>query len=114
MSANFINVDSLEGLERLVAQSHERPVILFKHSLTCGISNGVYRIVSQVRADVNVVVIQTHRDLSNAIATMTGIRHESPQAIVLRDGKPVYHASHYDIEAEHIEESLASTVEAAW
>ena len=107
MSANFINVDSIEGLERLVAESHERPVILFKHSLTCGISSGVYREVSQVRADVNLVVIQTHREISNAIAAITGVRHESPQAIVLRGGEPVYHASHYDIEAEHIEETLA-------
>ena len=106
MSANFINVDSLEGLERLVADSHSRPVILFKHSLTCGISSGVYREVSQVAADVNIVVIQTHRDVSNAVATLTGIRHESPQAIVLRDGKPVYHASHYDIEAANIEATL--------
>jgi len=106
MSANFINVDSIEGLERLVAESHERPVILFKHSLTCGISSGVYREVSQVRADVNLIVIQTHREISNAIATMTGVRHESPQAIVLRGGEPVYHASHYDIEAEHIEAKL--------
>lgn len=106
MSANFINVDSIEGLERLVAESHERPVILFKHSLTCGISSGVYREVSQVRADVNLVVIQTHREISNAIAAITGVRHESPQAIVLRGGEPVYHASHYDIEAEHIEANL--------
>ena len=106
MSATFINVDSLEGLERLMAESHERPVLLFKHSLTCGISSGVYREVSQVGADVNIVVIQTHREVSNAVATLTGIRHESPQAIVLRGGKPVYHASHYDIEAGHIEASL--------
>ncbi|HKP68556.1 MAG TPA: bacillithiol system redox-active protein YtxJ [Pyrinomonadaceae bacterium] len=106
MSANFINVDSIEGLERLVAESHERPVILFKHSLTCGISSGVYREVSQVNGDINLVVIQTHREISNAIATITGVRHESPQAIVLRDGEPVYHASHYDIEAEHIEAKL--------
>ena len=42
-----------------------------------------------------------------AIANLTGVRHQSPQAIVLRDGKPVYHASHYDIEATHIEESIA-------
>lgn len=106
MAANFINVDTMEVLERLVAESHSRPVILFKHSLTCGISSGVYREVSRVAADINLIIIQTHRDLSNAIAQLTGVRHESPQAIVLRDGKPVYHASHYDIEADHIEASL--------
>ena len=106
MPANFIKVDSLDALDRLFAQSYVRPIVLLKHSMTCGISSGVYREVENVAGDVNVVVIQTHRHVSNEIAARTGLRHESPQAIVLRDGIPVYHASHYDIEAGHIEESL--------
>ena len=97
MPANFIKVDSLDSLDRLFTQSYERPIVLLKHSVTCGISSGVYRIVEAVAADVNVVVIQTHRELSNEIAVRTGVRHESPQALVIRDGRPVYHASHYDI-----------------
>jgi len=106
MPANFINVDSIDGLDRLFHESFQRPVVLLKHSTTCGISSGVYREVGLVAADVNVVIMQTHRHLSNAIATRTGLRHESPQAIVIRNGKPVYHASHYDIEADHIEATL--------
>ena len=106
MPANFINVDSIDRLDRLFEESYERPIVLLKHSSTCGISAGVYREVAFVAADVNVVIIQTHRDLSNAIAARTGIRHESPQAFVLRHGKPVYYASHYDIEAERIAETL--------
>jgi bacillithiol system protein YtxJ len=107
MPANFINVDSIDSLDRLFQQSFERPIVLLKHSTTCGISSGVYREVGLVASDVNVVVIQTHRDVSNEISQRTGLRHESPQAIILKDGKPVYHASHYDIEAAHIEASLA-------
>jgi bacillithiol system protein YtxJ len=106
MFANYIGVESIDSLDRLFEESFERPVVLLKHSVTCGISAGVYREVGLVDADVNVVVIQTHREISNAISTRTGIRHESPQAIVLREGKPVYHASHYDIEAKHIEAKL--------
>ena len=109
MSANFIKVDSLDALDRLFEDSFQRPVVLLKHSTTCGISSGVFREVSQVAADVNVVVIQTHRDLSNSISSRTGVRHESPQAMVLIDGKVVYHASHYDIEAVQIEASLADS-----
>jgi bacillithiol system protein YtxJ len=108
MPANFVSVDSIDGLDRLFEQSYEQPVVLLKHSTTCGISSGVYREVGLVAADVNVVIMQTHREISNAIASRTGVRHESPQAIVLREGKPVYHASHYDIEAQHIEASLAA------
>jgi bacillithiol system protein YtxJ len=109
MPANFINLESIDRLDRLFAESHERPVVLFKHSTRCGISAGVYRKVGQVEGDINVVVMQTHRDISNAIAARTGVRHESPQAIVLIDGEPVYHASHYDIEAAHIEANLAAS-----
>ncbi|MEO8572628.1 MAG: bacillithiol system redox-active protein YtxJ [Pyrinomonadaceae bacterium] len=106
MSANFINIVSIDGLDRLFERSFDQPVIVLKHSTTCGISSGVYREVGRVAADVNVIVMQTHRDVSNAIASRTGIRHESPQAFVLRNGKAVYHASHYDIEAGQIEASL--------
>ena len=106
MSANFIKVESLERLDSLFAESHRHPVVLFKHSTTCGISAGVYREVSDVKTDVNIIVIQTHREISNAISARTGIRHESPQAIVIHRGEPSYHASHYDIVAAGIEESL--------
>jgi bacillithiol system protein YtxJ len=107
MAANFINLESVDRLDRLFAESHERPVVLFKHSTSCGISAGVYREVATVASDINIVVIQNHRDVSNEIAARTGVRHESPQAIVLVSGRPVYHASHYDIEAAHIEASMA-------
>lgn len=106
MPANFVNVESIETLDRLFEESFTQPVLLLKHSTTCGISSGVYREVGLITANVNVVILQTHREISNAIANRTGVRHESPQAIVLRDGKPVYHASHYDIEAQRISASL--------
>ena len=102
MVANFVNLDSLERLDELFKQSYEKPVILFKHSNACPISFGVRQIVSGLDADINLVVVQTARHVSNAIEDKTGIRHESPQAIALKDGRPVYHASHYDITAEDL------------
>jgi bacillithiol system protein YtxJ len=106
MSANFITLDSVERLESLFERSHSEPVLLFKHSISCGISSGVYREVSQVKGDINLVVVQHSRSVSNAIAERTGIRHESPQAILLKGGEVVYHASHYDVTAEDIEAGL--------
>ena len=112
MNANLIEVNSVETLERLFDKSHERPIVLFKHSTTCGISAGVLREVSSVDGDIHMIVMQTHRPLAQAIADRTGIRHESPQAIVISGGRPVYHASHYDIEPTQLQAHL-STVEAA-
>ncbi len=103
MKANFVEISSNEELEKLFEQSSEKPVVLFKHSLTCPISAGVYQEISGADADVHLVVIQHSRNVSTAIAERTGIRHESPQAIIIKDGKPVYHASHYDVTAADIE-----------
>lgn len=100
--ANFIELNSIEKLEKLFEESNKKAVVLFKHSVTCPISFGVYQEVAEVEADVNLVVVQKARHISNEIAGRTGIRHESPQAIVIRNGKAVYHASHYDITAQDI------------
>lgn len=106
MKARFKEINSTEKLDELFEQSNEQPVILFKHSLTCPISSGVYEEISNADAEINLVVVQTSRNISNAIADKTGIRHETPQAIVLKNGKPSYHASHYDVTAEDVENSL--------
>ena len=103
MPANFIKLESADDLDRLIDTSHQRPVVIFKHSSTCGISSGVFNVVDGgVETDVHLVVVQKNRDISNLIAHRTGIRHESPQAIVLHKGTPVYHASHWDIEPSDI------------
>lgn len=106
MTANFIKVNTREELDGLFAKSSEQPVFLFKHSLTCPISSGVYQIVSGIDADVYLVVVQNARDVSNEIAAKTGVRHESPQAVVIKDGKAVYHASHYDVTVQEVESYL--------
>ncbi|HXG83520.1 MAG TPA: bacillithiol system redox-active protein YtxJ [Pyrinomonadaceae bacterium] len=106
MKANFIEVNSGEELDALFEQSREKPVVLFKHSLTCPISSGVYQEISNADADVHLVIVQHSRALSTQIAERTGIRHESPQAIVLKNGKSVYNASHYDVTAADVESSI--------
>ncbi|HEX8367525.1 MAG TPA: bacillithiol system redox-active protein YtxJ [Pyrinomonadaceae bacterium] len=106
MKENFTKLDSNEQLEELFQKSHETPVLVFKHSTTCPISAAAYRQIEAVDGDVNIIIVQSARDVSNELANRTGIRHESPQAIVLKDGKPVYHASHYNVTAEEINGQL--------
>jgi bacillithiol system protein YtxJ len=40
-----------------------------------------------------------HRDISNAIASRFGVYHQSPQLLLIKDGKSVYDVSHSDIDA---------------
>lgn len=55
---------------------------------------------------VNVLEVQTARELSREVSTITGVRHETPQVIVLKDGKAVWNASHYDVNASSVSEAL--------
>ncbi|MGI9035760.1 MAG: bacillithiol system redox-active protein YtxJ [Pyrinomonadaceae bacterium] len=106
MVAQFNHLDTIEQLDEVFTKSDEKPVLLFKHSLTCPISADIYQEIKNVDGTVNLVVVQTARDVASEIASKTGIRHESPQAIILKNGKPVYHASHYDISAAEVNAKL--------
>ncbi len=105
-AARFVAVEDAAALDELFARSEDAPVLLFKHSTTCPISAHAYREMSRLDAgaarSVSLVVVQTARPLSNEIAERTGVRHESPQAIILRRGRAVWDASHFDITAESV------------
>ena len=100
---SFVYLDSIEKLDELFEKSNETPVLIFKHSLTCPISTDVSAQMSVVDSDVNLVIVQTARNISNEIEKRTNILHESPQAIILKNGEPIFNASHYRITAEAIE-----------
>lgn len=83
-------------------------VVLFKHSSACAISGlamrEMYRL-AQERPDlpVHLVDVRAARALSAEVADRLGIRHESPQVIVLRDGEPVWHGSHFQVTADRVQ-----------
>jgi bacillithiol system protein YtxJ len=103
---SFVTLDTIKKLDELFEKSKETPIVLFKHSLTCPISTDASTQMSIVNADVNLVIVQIARIISNEIENRTNIRHESPQAIILKDGKPIFSTSHYGITADAIEGAL--------
>ncbi len=109
MQREFTSIDSREALEALLARSHDGPVLLFKHSNTCPISAAAYRQMKQVSADVSIIVVQRARDVSREVESRTGLRHESPQALVLREGRVVWSASHWDITAEAVNQAMSES-----
>ncbi len=96
-------------LDAAIAESLERPVLLFKHSRTCGVScEALDELRTHVeRAEPGVsykmITVQSHRRVSDEATARFGIRHETPQAILLRDGRPVWNASHFRITAVHLD-----------
>lgn len=108
MGNRFLEIDDRTALESLMTDSKQKPVIVFKHSNACSISSRAYREMEKVEADVNILVVQSARDVSRELANLTGVRHETPQVIVLRDGKAVWNASHFDVQAGAVAEAVES------
>lgn len=96
---------SVEQLREVIEGSVEKPVLLFKHSTRCSISamalNSLQRnwTGSEEEIDLYYLDLLDHRDVSNAIAVETGVMHQSPQAIVLKNKEVVYTATHSSIDA---------------
>ncbi|HET7095582.1 MAG TPA: monothiol bacilliredoxin BrxC family protein [Thermomicrobiales bacterium] len=81
--------------------------LLYLHDPWCPISSRAIRQLEALGGPIEMVDVEAHPDLASTIETMTGIRHESPQAIVLRDGKPVWSASHFAITTDAVRRALA-------
>ena len=119
MHPHLIHLDTLDDLDRLLSESHTRPLLLFKHSYTCGVSaEALDELVDHLNADVlaagmrepqyAMVTVQTHRDVSNAVSTRLGVRHETPQALLVRDGRVVWSASHFRVTADAMKKALTA------
>jgi bacillithiol system protein YtxJ len=106
MGNMFLTMDDKEVFENLISSSQNHPVIIFKHSTSCPISAAAYREMKNVDAEVSLVEVQSAREVSREIANRTGVRHESPQVIVLRNGKAVWNASHFDVTATAVAEAV--------
>ena len=106
MGNNFSRITDVTELEKLIDRSKERPVVIFKHSLTCPISAGAFERMQSYDGDVDLVEIQRARPLSDEIAQRLGVRHESPQIIIVRNGQVLWDASHFQITADKVAEAV--------
>lgn len=110
---NLTHLSDPDMLEAAIAESLHRPVLLFKHSRTCGVScealDELHAHLAEARAGAayKVITVQSHRGLSDRAAARLGVRHETPQAILLRGGKPVWNASHFRITAAALSRALS-------
>ena len=101
---------TMDDFHQLLANSHEKPVFLFKHSTRCPISASRWQVF-QGFADSDqteywrVLVIED-RPTSLQIARESNVAHQSPQAILFHNSQAAWHASHYSITAEEMTKAL--------
>lgn len=109
---DWIDLNSSEQLNEIIEQSIEKPVLLFKHSTRCSISamaksrfESEWELNNEVCPTYYLDLI-TFRPISNEIAEKTGVEHQSPQVIVLKNKEVIYQASHNGIDAKAIQALL--------
>jgi len=101
-------IDSPAILEEIKEQSKIHKILIFKHSTRCGVSSMAlsrlerqWQSTSAEKPQRYFLDLLQYRNLSDEIAFTFKVRHQSPQALLIQDGKCVFHASHSMIDLAH-------------
>lgn len=112
-SLKWIRLTEASDLDQLIEkESFVKPVVLFKHSTRCSISAmALNRLENEWDLEEEACVpvyldLITYRPISNKMADDLQITHQSPQILVVKDGKCVYNSSHSQINVRDIKDAL--------
>jgi bacillithiol system protein YtxJ len=100
---NWKTLNAVPQLDSIVERSKSVPCLIFKHSTTCEISAIAKKRLEQKwdfaadELEPYYLDLKAYRAVSNEVAEKFNVYHESPQALLIRDGECVYDASHLDI-----------------
>lgn len=107
---NWIPLRSIEDLEQVIHLSQEKPQVIFKHSTRCNISsvakNRLERAGTTGELQFHYLDLISDRPSSNSVAERFAVEHESPQILVIKNGKCVYNESHMGIDMDEIKDQL--------
>ena len=103
---HWIHLTDEEQLEQIISKSQSKPQVIFKHSTRCSISSVALQRLQKVDPprdlDFYFLDLIAYRGLSNRIAEVFKVHHESPQVLVIRDGSCIYDESHLSISMDDI------------
>jgi bacillithiol system protein YtxJ len=108
---NWNSLQTAEQLLELLKESSEKKILIFKHSTRCSTSRMTLdRLERNWKEELNTksyfLDLLSFRELSNAIAERFNVEHQSPQVLIISQGKSIYDRSHFDIEYSQIEAVL--------
>jgi bacillithiol system protein YtxJ len=107
----FPELLTLEDLDRTLESTETAPLLIYKHSLTCGTSAFALEQLTRLTSSdtslpIHLVPVQKARAVSDAIADRLDLRHESPQLILVDKGTVRWHASHFRVTADRVRDAL--------
>ncbi len=103
-----------EQIEQIKEESKNQPVVIFKHSTSCSISGTAKSRLERQwpTADLQNVKpyyldLLSYRSISGQVAEVFGVRHESPQLLLIKDGACQYHGSHLGISLPEVKKAAS-------
>lgn len=92
----------------ILEEAKVRPIIIMKFSMTCVSSVTALKEYRALETDLQkyLVIVQTSREVSNAIEKDLRVRHESPQLLIMNQGRAVWQATHYKIKRPLVVEAI--------
>jgi|SRR5688500_16685194 len=109
----WISLKDSRQLDEILAESTKQPVLIYKHSTRCNISRSALdRLERKWDASAAGHVkryfldLLSYRDISNRIADVFKVEHQSPQVLIISNGKSVLDLSHFDIDFDLIKTVL--------
>ena len=114
MATSWLPLTQPDQLADIVRESHEHPVLIFKHSTTCSISATAKAKLERQWPTTELpegtalyyLDLLRFRPISAQIAQEFAVQHESPQLLLIQDGKCTYHASHMGIRLTDVAEEV--------
>lgn len=100
---NWNQLSSENQIHDIIEESKDQPVLIYKHSIRCSISSMVLERLERTWTSADnpvkpyILDLISFREVSNAVAQTFEVYHESPQVIMIKDGKAIYDASHMQI-----------------
>ena len=106
---NWISLTNVQQLDEIKSDSENKLVVIFKHSTRCSISRmALKQFENEFDLDYKVTLyfldLLNFRTISNAISEEFQVIHQSPQMILIKEGKAIYNASHSDIDAADLKQ----------
>lgn len=109
-TANLQNYHTLQSVDEMISESQNQSILVFKHSSVCPTSfyakNQVDEFLHKGSVKVYLLIVQNQRPLSNEIAATLGVKHQSPQLIVIRNGKSEAVLNHHEITLATVQEFI--------
>lgn len=110
---NWISLKKEDTLDEIKQISHEKPVVIFKHSTRCSISSAALSRLERTwkgdgikPADIYYLDLLSYRNLSNMIEELFQVEHQSPQLLLIENGKCTYHTSHLSISFDEVKKRI--------